>query len=55
VGTRVRHEMFGEGRVAHIAGRGQMARARVRFDDGIERTLILEYAGLRVVSEGNAW
>jgi hypothetical protein len=30
-------------------------RAVVRFDDGVERELILEYAGLRVVSEGGGW
>jgi len=30
-------------------------RALVRFDDGLERTLILEYGGLRVLEGGTSW
>jgi DNA helicase-2/ATP-dependent DNA helicase PcrA len=50
-GVRVRHEHFGFGVVRRLDGRGIQARAQVRFDDGVERTLILEYAGLQVLGE----
>jgi hypothetical protein len=42
--------MFGPGVVRRISGRGMTTRAVVRFDDGVERELILEYAGLRVLA-----
>jgi DNA helicase-2/ATP-dependent DNA helicase PcrA len=50
-GVRVRHELFGAGVVRRVSGSGQRARAVVRFEDGIERELILEYAGLRLLDE----
>jgi DNA helicase-2/ATP-dependent DNA helicase PcrA len=55
VGTRVRHSIYGAGLVRRLTGRGITARAIVRFEDGIERELILEYAGLRIVGEGPEW
>src|SRR5262249_44743268 len=51
VGDRVRHELFGTGLVRRVSGSGQRARAVVRFTDGIERELILEHAGLRLLDE----
>ncbi|MBK8100941.1 MAG: UvrD-helicase domain-containing protein [Planctomycetes bacterium] len=52
-GMRVRHKIYGDGRVRRLSGRGG-SRAVVAFDDGIERELILEYAGLRVLDSGGA-
>ncbi len=54
-GARVRHAIFGPGTVRSVSGRGQSLRAVVRFDDGIERELILEYAGLEPLSEEADW
>ncbi len=54
VGMRVRHEHFGDGVVRRLNGMGAQARASVLFDDGVERTLILEYAGLQPI-EDEAW
>ena len=45
-GVRVRHDLYGNGVVRRLAGRGTTARAIVRFDDGVEREFVLEYAGL---------
>ena len=53
LGARVRHDMYGAGTVRRISGRGMMTRAVVRFDDGVERELILEYAGLQRLDEGS--
>lgn len=53
IGARVRHDMYGSGTVRRISGRGMMTRAVVRFDDGVERELILEYAGLQRLDEGS--
>jgi DNA helicase-2/ATP-dependent DNA helicase PcrA len=55
VGAQVRHSIYGTGVVRRLSGRGITARAVVRFEDGIERELILEYAGLRIVAEGPGW
>lgn len=48
-GMRVRHDLFGNGIVRRLSGRGANVRAVVRFDDAVERELILEYAGLQVL------
>ena len=48
-GVRVRHDLYGSGVVRRIAGRGMNARAIVRFDDGVEREFVLEYAGLQLL------
>ncbi|MFY9344595.1 MAG: UvrD-helicase domain-containing protein [Planctomycetota bacterium] len=50
-GARVRHELYGEGKVRRLGGRGQNARAVVRFADGVEREFVLEYAGLRLLED----
>ncbi|MEC8651710.1 MAG: UvrD-helicase domain-containing protein [Planctomycetota bacterium] len=50
-GVRVRHDLYGSGVVRRIAGRGMSARAIVRFDDGIEREFVLEYAGLQLLED----
>ena len=50
-GARVRHDLYGSGAVRRIAGRGMNARAIVRFDDGVEREFVLEYAGLQLLED----
>ncbi len=45
-GDRVLHEHYGVGIVLRVQGHGMVARAQVRFDDGSERQLLLDYAGL---------
>ncbi len=50
-GVRVRHDLYGNGVVRRIAGRGITARAIVRFDDEVEREFVLEYAGLQLLED----
>ena len=50
-GVRVRHDLYGCGVVRRISGRGMSARAIVRFDDGVEREFVLEYAGLQLLED----
>lgn len=54
-GVRVRHPDYGQGVVARLRGRhlGLDASATVRFLDGSERTLILRYAKLCVLDDGD--
>jgi len=54
-GMRVRHDLFGDGQVRRLSGRRSNTRALVRFDDGVERELILEYAGLKVLPTEADW
>ncbi|GAB4147910.1 MAG: UvrD-helicase domain-containing protein [Planctomycetota bacterium] len=55
IGSRVRHPQFGTGTVRSLTGRGDLARTVVRFDDGVDRTLILRHAGLTVLDWENGW
>ena len=50
-GVRVRHDLYGSGVVRRLSGRGMTARAIVRFDDGVEREFVLEYAGLQLLED----
>ena len=50
-GVRVRHDLYGNGLVRRITGRGMNAQAAVKFDDGVERTFVLEYAGLQLLED----
>jgi DNA helicase-2/ATP-dependent DNA helicase PcrA len=50
-GARVRHDLYGNGVVRRLAGRGLTARAVVRFQDGVEREFVLEYAGLKLLED----
>ncbi|MGE3174691.1 MAG: ATP-dependent helicase [Planctomycetota bacterium] len=55
-GVRVRHDLYGDGVVRRLSGRtASTRRAVVRFDDGVERELVLEYAGLVVLSTEADW
>ena len=46
-GTKVEHPTFGVGTVRLVSGSGRNQRAQVVFPRAGERTLLLEYAGLR--------
>jgi DNA helicase-2/ATP-dependent DNA helicase PcrA len=48
-GAHVVHAVYGPGVVQHVSGSGIQAQAQVRFADGSERNLLLEYSKLRVV------
>ena len=50
-GARVRHDLYGNGLIRRLAGRGMGARAVVKFDDGVEREFVLEYAGLQLLED----
>lgn len=49
-GRRVRHPQFGLGTVQNISGRGQMARATVKFDRVGVKTLVIAFAHLQPIS-----
>jgi DNA helicase II / ATP-dependent DNA helicase PcrA len=49
VGTKVVHEIFGEGKVVAINGRGDQARAVVEFKSVGRKNLMLKFAHLRLL------
>ena len=49
IGDDVKHDKFGEGVILDINGSGDKAEARVRFSDGVEKTLLLAWAPLQRV------
>ena len=53
--AHVLHRVYGEGVVQRISGRGAFTRAVVRFADGRERTLLLDYGELQVVPGSDEW
>ncbi|HET9136011.1 MAG TPA: 3'-5' exonuclease, partial [Candidatus Kapabacteria bacterium] len=48
-GTRVHHEIFGDGRVLELSGKGDNAKAVVDFDGRGRKNLMLKFAKLRVL------
>jgi DNA helicase-2/ATP-dependent DNA helicase PcrA len=46
-GVRVQHEVFGEGKVVQVTGRGDSRKATVHFDDYGVKNLILKFAKLK--------
>jgi DNA helicase-2/ATP-dependent DNA helicase PcrA len=48
-GTRVFHELFGEGRIIEVAGRGDKAKAVVDFADRGRKNLMLKFANLKLL------
>lgn len=48
-GQRVLHQKFGPGKIQTIEGKGDMAKAKVLFEEGGERVLLLKYAKLMVI------
>ncbi len=51
VGQRVEHATFGFGTIISFDGNDANAKAIVKFDDTGEKTLLLKYAKLRIVSD----
>ncbi|MFQ5629778.1 MAG: 3'-5' exonuclease, partial [bacterium] len=49
VGTRVRHQKFGIGKIVKISGRGENLKVHVRFDTGELKTLMVQYAKLQIL------
>jgi DNA helicase-2/ATP-dependent DNA helicase PcrA len=50
VGTIVRHDNYGRGRVTDVSGHGAMRKVKVRFSSG-ERTFLVEKAKLEIVTK----
>ena len=48
-GDIVEHSVFGKGKVLSLSGLESNESARVRFNKGVEKNLILKYANLRLV------
>ena len=53
VGSRIAHDRFGEGSVIRLEGTPDNARISVRFDALGEKTLLLKFAKITVLSSGN--
>jgi DNA helicase-2/ATP-dependent DNA helicase PcrA len=49
VGTIVEHDVFGRGKVLHIAGRGDSLKAVIDFNSVGRKNLMLKYAQLKIV------
>ena len=49
VGNTILHERFGKGEVIEIEGSGADRKAKVRFENGGEKTLILRFAKFKVL------
>ncbi|MFQ6043454.1 MAG: ATP-dependent helicase, partial [Candidatus Poribacteria bacterium] len=49
VGDRVSHAKWGRGRIINIDGRGMSMRVTVKFDRGIKKVLMMEYAKLEKI------
>jgi DNA helicase-2/ATP-dependent DNA helicase PcrA len=50
-GQRIKHPMFGVGRLLWIDPVGTRTRAGVRFASGVEKTIILEYAKVQLIDD----
>lgn len=49
VGAIVEHDAFGRGKVTHLVGRGENAKAVVWFEEIGQKNLMLKYAPMRIV------
>jgi DNA helicase-2/ATP-dependent DNA helicase PcrA len=49
IGSRVQHEMFGEGKVVNMSGVGESAQVEVQFPSVGRKKLVLRFAKLRVL------
>jgi DNA helicase-2/ATP-dependent DNA helicase PcrA len=47
VGDRVSHAKWGRGRIVNVNGRGMDMRVTVKFDRGMKKVLMIEYANLK--------
>jgi len=46
-GDRIRHGVWGEGRVESVEGSGEKTKVTVRFDKGFRKKIMVRYASLR--------
>ena len=49
LGGRVKHGVFGEGKIVQIAGSGESAKITVAFANGTRRTFMLKFAPLEIL------
>lgn len=49
VGSRVIHEMFGEGKILQISGNGDMTKLTIDFEEAGIKNLLLKFANLKLV------
>ena len=49
VGGRVKHGVFGEGKIVQITGSGEAAKITVAFGNGTRRTFMLKFAPLEIL------
>lgn len=54
-GMRVQHRSYGSGTVLNLRGSGVKAKATIRFDDGGDRMLILQYGDLQLLTNEDQW
>ncbi len=50
VGSRITHELFGNGKVLKIAGAGDMQKVTIAFEEKGTKTLLLKFANIRLAS-----
>ena len=48
-GVRIKHKMFGEGRIVDRIGDGENTKLIVEFDSGDTKTLLLKFAKLQIL------
>ena len=48
-GVRIKHKMFGEGRIVSRIGEGENTKLVVEFDSGDTKTLLLKFAKLQIL------
>ncbi|MCF8242023.1 MAG: UvrD-helicase domain-containing protein [Melioribacteraceae bacterium] len=49
VGSRVTHEMFGQGKILQIAGQGDMQKVSINFEEQGVKTLLVKFANLKLI------
>ena len=49
IGTLIEHEVYGRGKVTHIEGKNQKQKVTVRFDSGVEKKFMSQYARFTIV------
>lgn len=50
VGSRITHDMFGNGKVLKISGNGDMQKVTIAFEEKGTKTLLLKFANIRLAS-----
>ncbi|CAG0905284.1 unnamed protein product [Cyprideis torosa] len=50
VGSRITHELFGNGKVLKISGAGDMQKVTIAFEEKGTKTLLLKFANIRLAS-----